>query len=57
IRLSISQRGPTLHMPPPYSIVIQESEKGSWHVPTITGDDLETPRQWLCATRPRDTSL
>ncbi|GMY32254.1 proteinaceous RNase P 1, chloroplastic/mitochondrial-like isoform X1 [Fagus crenata] len=57
IRLSVSQRGPTLHMPPPYSIVIQESEKGSWHVPTITGDDLETPRQWLCATRPKDTSL
>lgn len=57
IRLSFAQREPTLHMPPPYSIVIQESEKGSWHVPTITGDDLETPRQWLCATRPRDTSL
>ncbi|GMY32247.1 proteinaceous RNase P 1, chloroplastic/mitochondrial-like isoform X1 [Fagus crenata] len=57
ILLSVSQRGPTLHMPPPYSIVIQESEKGSWHVPTITGDDLETPRQWLCATRPKDTSL
>ncbi|KAK9987018.1 hypothetical protein SO802_031969 [Lithocarpus litseifolius] len=57
IRLSFAQREPTLHMPPPYSIVIQESEKGSWHVPTITGDDLEIPRQWLCATRPRDTSL
>lgn len=30
----------------------QESENGSWHVPTTTNDDLETPRQWLCATRP-----
>ncbi|XP_041001143.1 proteinaceous RNase P 1, chloroplastic/mitochondrial-like [Juglans microcarpa x Juglans regia] len=57
VRLSFSQRGPTLHMPPPYSIVIQESEKGSWHVPTTTGDDIETPRQWLCATRTKGTTL
>lgn len=56
VRLSFSQRGAALHMPPPYSIVIQESEQGSWHVPTTTGDDLETPRQWLCATRAKDTS-
>ncbi|XP_030477711.2 proteinaceous RNase P 1, chloroplastic/mitochondrial [Cannabis sativa] len=54
-RLSVSSRGPQLHMPPPYSNVIQESEDGRWHVPTITGDDLETPRQWLCATRARNT--
>lgn len=53
VRLTITRRGPVLHMPPPYSIVIQESEQGSWHVPTVTGDDLETPRQWLCATRTR----
>ncbi|KAM3308445.1 proteinaceous RNase P 1, chloroplastic/mitochondrial [Capsicum chacoense] len=43
--------GLKLHMPPPYSIVIQESEQGCWHVPTLTGDDLEIPRQWVCATR------
>ncbi|XP_057801622.1 proteinaceous RNase P 1, chloroplastic/mitochondrial-like [Salvia miltiorrhiza] len=43
--------GLTLCMPPPYSIVIQESERGRWHVPTVTGDDLEAPRQWICATR------
>ncbi|CAM8961895.1 unnamed protein product [Rhodiola kirilowii] len=24
----------------------QESEQGSWHVPTVTGDDIEAPRQW-----------
>lgn len=30
---------------------MQESEQGSWHVPTVTGNDLEVPRQWLCATR------
>ncbi|KAL9344127.1 hypothetical protein Peur_064558 [Populus x canadensis] len=52
VRLSVSRSGIALQMPPPYSIVIQESENGSWHVPTTTNDDLETPRQWLCATRP-----
>lgn len=38
-------------------IQMQESENGSWHVPMITGDDLEAPRQWLCATRARVKSL
>ncbi|XP_041028205.1 proteinaceous RNase P 1, chloroplastic/mitochondrial-like [Juglans microcarpa x Juglans regia] len=58
VRLSFSSEcGPTLHMPPPYSNVLQESERGSWHVPTITGDDVESPRQWLCAIRARNKSL
>lgn len=35
---------------------MQESEQGNWHVPTVTGDDLEKPRQWLCATRTRNPS-
>ncbi|KAI4305820.1 hypothetical protein L6164_029163 [Bauhinia variegata] len=56
VRLSSSTKGPTLIMPSPYSIVIQESANGSWHVPTVTGNDLDTQRQWLCATRSRDTS-
>ncbi|KAK4375251.1 hypothetical protein RND71_005928 [Anisodus tanguticus] len=52
IRMTASRDdGLKLHMPPPYSIVIQESEQGCWHVPTLTGDDLEMPRQWVCATR------
>ncbi|XP_073129822.1 proteinaceous RNase P 1, chloroplastic/mitochondrial [Henckelia pumila] len=51
VRLKPSVNGLSLHMPPPYSIVIQESEQGSWHVPTVTGDDLESPRQWLCVSR------
>ncbi|XP_074274638.1 proteinaceous RNase P 1, chloroplastic/mitochondrial-like [Silene latifolia] len=51
VRMTVSRKGLDLHMPPPYSIVIQESEGGSWHLPTVTGDDLETPRQWLCVTR------
>ena len=29
----------------------QESEVGSWHVPTIEGDDIDSPRQWVCASR------
>ncbi|PSS26228.1 Proteinaceous RNase P 1 like [Actinidia chinensis var. chinensis] len=56
VRLTVSIDGLNLHMPPPYSIVTQESEQGSWHVPTVVGDDLETPRQWICATRARDPS-
>ncbi|XP_031393740.1 proteinaceous RNase P 1, chloroplastic/mitochondrial-like isoform X2 [Punica granatum] len=55
VRTSFS-RGVRLHMPPPYSIIIQESENGSWHVPTVTGDDIGNPRQWLCATRARNMS-
>ncbi|TVU16729.1 hypothetical protein EJB05_40306, partial [Eragrostis curvula] len=51
VRLTFSGRGPTLHLPPPYSIVIQESEDGSWHVPTTSGDDIEQPREWICANR------
>ncbi|KAK4752362.1 hypothetical protein SAY87_021160 [Trapa incisa] len=56
VRTSYS-RGVKLHMPPSYSIVIQESENGSWHIPTVTGDDIEDPRQWLCATRNGGTSV
>ncbi|KAK0600775.1 hypothetical protein LWI29_018296 [Acer saccharum] len=55
VRLSVSTNGLDLRMPPPYSIVIQESVNGSWHVPTITEDgDIEAPRQWLCSTRSRN---
>ncbi|CAH2059812.1 unnamed protein product [Thlaspi arvense] len=52
VRISVSREdGLTLHMPPPYSIVIQESEDGRWHVPMSVEDDLQTSRQWLCARR------
>ncbi|RWR90222.1 proteinaceous RNase P 1, chloroplastic/mitochondrial-like protein [Cinnamomum micranthum f. kanehirae] len=52
VRVTFSkQLPPIFHMPPPYSIVIQESEAGSWHVPIVSGDDIETNRQWICATR------
>ncbi|KAK7383161.1 hypothetical protein VNO78_28832 [Psophocarpus tetragonolobus] len=57
VRTSASNCGRSLIMPPPYSIVIQESANGSWHVPTVTSDDNEIPRKWLCATRSRKNSL
>ncbi|XP_045806591.1 proteinaceous RNase P 2-like [Trifolium pratense] len=40
-----------LQMPPSYSLVIQESEKGSWHVPLALGTSNESSRPWLCITR------
>ncbi|PIN21640.1 Ribonuclease P [Handroanthus impetiginosus] len=43
VRLKPSIDGINLHMPPLYSIVIQESELGSWHIPIVVEDDLETP--------------
>ncbi|KAJ8629536.1 hypothetical protein MRB53_022859 [Persea americana] len=49
VRLSFSKQGPIFHMPPPYSVVIQESESGRWHVPIATGVDIETNRQWISA--------
>ncbi|XP_027344418.1 proteinaceous RNase P 1, chloroplastic/mitochondrial-like [Abrus precatorius] len=58
VRTSASSCGPFLIMPPSYSIVIQESANGSWHVPTVTSDDHhEIRRKWLCATRPPKNSL
>ncbi|XP_031285948.1 proteinaceous RNase P 2-like [Pistacia vera] len=41
-----------LEMPPPYSFVIQESEKGSWHVPIVAKSNNESTQTWLCVTRP-----
>ncbi|KAF9593411.1 hypothetical protein IFM89_022690 [Coptis chinensis] len=41
-----------LVMPPSYSLVIQESEKGSWHVPVEGESSDELLRTWLCITRP-----
>ncbi|KAG0497711.1 hypothetical protein HPP92_002402 [Vanilla planifolia] len=40
-----------LKMPPPYSLFIQESERGSWHVPLCDNNQDETSRIWLCITR------
>lgn len=40
-----------LLMPPTYSLVIQESERGSWHVPVAGETSDESSRTWLCITR------
>lgn len=57
VRFTMTRSGPEFHMPPPYSDIIQESEVGSWHIPTVCGDDIETPRIWLCITRPKQVEL
>lgn len=42
-----------LQMPRSFSLVIQESEKGSWHVPLAAGETTidESSRTWICITR------
>ncbi|KAL3367088.1 hypothetical protein AABB24_011677 [Solanum stoloniferum] len=40
-----------LLMPPTYSVVIQESENESWHVPLAGEVVEESSRTWLCITR------
>ncbi|CAL1414390.1 unnamed protein product [Linum trigynum] len=52
VRFRFDETGPIFHMPPPYSVVIQESDKGHWHVPIAVDQDEESERAWLCITRP-----
>ncbi|RWR73438.1 proteinaceous RNase P 1, chloroplastic/mitochondrial-like protein isoform X1 [Cinnamomum micranthum f. kanehirae] len=51
VRFSFRDGSPEFEMPPPCSVVIQESEKGHWHVPIAS--ELESKREgsWLCVTR------
>ncbi|KAL2342532.1 hypothetical protein Fmac_003817 [Flemingia macrophylla] len=52
VRFSFSDTGsPVFHMPPPCSVVIQESEEGHWHVPIEAELNDESERRWLCITR------
>ncbi|XP_057746685.1 proteinaceous RNase P 1, chloroplastic/mitochondrial-like [Arachis stenosperma] len=51
VRFSFTDSGPQFHMPPPCSVVIQESEQGHWHVPIETEVNYESERRWLCITR------
>ncbi|XP_021903216.1 proteinaceous RNase P 1, chloroplastic/mitochondrial-like isoform X2 [Carica papaya] len=51
VHFSFSDAGPVFHMPPPYSVVIQESEKGHWHIPIAAEHDYEAERIWLCIAR------
>ncbi|KAL1205803.1 Proteinaceous RNase P 2 [Cardamine amara subsp. amara] len=40
-----------LEMLSPFSVVIQESEKGSWHVPVSCENSEESSRTWICISR------
>ncbi|CAJ1936981.1 unnamed protein product [Sphenostylis stenocarpa] len=52
VRFSFSDTSsPVFHMPPPCSVVIQESEEGHWHIPIETELKYESERRWLCITR------
>ncbi|XP_057420057.1 proteinaceous RNase P 1, chloroplastic/mitochondrial-like [Lotus japonicus] len=51
VHFSISDTGPEFYMPPPCSVVIQESEEGHWHIPIETELSNESERRWLCITR------
>ncbi|RDX99410.1 Proteinaceous RNase P 1, chloroplastic/mitochondrial, partial [Mucuna pruriens] len=52
VHFSFSDTGsPVFHMPPPCSVVIQESEEGHWHIPIETQLSYESERRWLCITR------
>ncbi|KAK4283800.1 hypothetical protein QN277_000714 [Acacia crassicarpa] len=51
VRFSFSDTGPEFHMPPPCSVVIQESEEGHWHIPVKPEDDFKSEKRWLCITR------
>ncbi|KAL6226439.1 hypothetical protein ACLB2K_000401 [Fragaria x ananassa] len=67
VHFNFSEGGPVFHMPPPCSVVIQESEEGHWHIPVVSEHGYEAERMWLCimrakarearkdsATRPKD---
>ncbi|KAI3945220.1 hypothetical protein MKX01_034981 [Papaver californicum] len=51
VHFNFSEWGPEFEMPPPCSVVIQESECGHWHIPVASEQDSERDRTWLCATR------
>ncbi|GAB4839225.1 hypothetical protein Ancab_028753 [Ancistrocladus abbreviatus] len=57
VRFSFSDVGPVFHMPPPCSVVIQESERGHWHIPVVLEDTTKGKRAWLCITRPNSQNL
>ncbi|KAG6770026.1 hypothetical protein POTOM_025693 [Populus tomentosa] len=53
VHFRFTDAGPDFDMPPPCSVVIQESEKGHWHIPIETECEGggEAKREWLCITR------
>ncbi|KAL3532463.1 hypothetical protein ACH5RR_005984 [Cinchona calisaya] len=51
VHFSFSESGPEFHMPPPCSVIIQESEQGHWHIPITSESESHGERTWLCITR------
>ncbi|CAA7023135.1 unnamed protein product [Microthlaspi erraticum] len=51
VRYTFTKGNLKLEMPPPFSVVIQESEKGSWHVPVSCQNSVESSRTWMCISR------
>ncbi|KQJ94366.1 proteinaceous RNase P 1, chloroplastic/mitochondrial isoform X2 [Brachypodium distachyon] len=57
VRFSFGDSCVTFQMPPPCSVVIQESEKGHWHIPLSEESLLEEERTWLCVMRRSSQAL
>ncbi|XP_076911605.1 proteinaceous RNase P 1, chloroplastic/mitochondrial-like isoform X1 [Bidens hawaiensis] len=55
VRFHFSEMGPVYRMPPPCSVVIQESRKGHWHIPIASEEDSEDDRVWICVTRDKSS--
>ncbi|KFK40071.1 hypothetical protein AALP_AA3G326500 [Arabis alpina] len=51
VRYTFSKGNLKLEMPSSFSVVIQESEKGSWHVPVSCENNEELSRTWICISR------
>ncbi|KAL0702561.1 hypothetical protein Bca4012_058683 [Brassica carinata] len=51
VRYTFTKGNLKLEMPPPFSVVIQESVKGSWHVPVASQNNEESSKTWMCISR------
>ncbi|CBI29633.3 unnamed protein product, partial [Vitis vinifera] len=57
VRYTFVKGNVKLLMPPSYSLFIQESVKGTWHVPVASESSDESLRTWHCITRPSSHEL
>ncbi|KAK1413893.1 hypothetical protein QVD17_29630 [Tagetes erecta] len=57
VRFNFSETGPVYRMPPPCSVVIQESRQGHWHFPIASEQDSEDEREWICVTRDKSSKI
>ncbi|CAA6661005.1 unnamed protein product [Spirodela intermedia] len=51
VHFSFRDGNPEILMPPPCSIVIQESVNGHWHIPIAEEHESDSQTTWLCITR------